>query len=509
MKKLTLLLFAMLTICSASAQETVKLTVSGQGATKEEATANALRSAIEQSFGVFVSANTQILNDEVVKDEIATVASGNIQEYKELGCITMPNGQQSVTLSATVSIGNLISYAKSKGSSAEFAGQVFAMNMKMRKLNAENEANAIHHMLQQLYILAPNLFRVELSITKAPSKRYINDNTIKEKNYNIPLGASNYYNIPITLNYYTTKTSKAFFNLLINTLKSLALSETEVKEYYNSNERIYGCGEYYVNIGLENLKFRTPTIDESFEYFIENAIAVAVFSAYDIEILGLNESHRFLYDSNNNYAKLSGGRPVYTTRRGGGGVVYNNNNDSMFPLRGEDRKQINLTKLNSEDLLTIAMEAGILFTEDECSKITQIKMQKNDDALLHACIMFGQYYGLQQYFKFKEIESAYTFYGSYMEFHSSHYRIKHEDGWSDWITKPTKITYDIISRTWNVQEFGTLPEYEYRTKNFMYWGNYKHGCLISKSNNSKDLYIRIDGLETNNGKPHLFFIPSI
>ena len=126
MKKLTLLLIAALTLFGVSAQETVKLTVNGQGATKEEATANALRSAIEQSFGVFVSANTQILNDEVVKDEIATIASGNIQEYQELGCITMPNGQQSVTLSATVSIGNLISYAKSKGSSAEFAGAIFA-----------------------------------------------------------------------------------------------------------------------------------------------------------------------------------------------------------------------------------------------------------------------------------------------------------------------------------------------------------------------------------------------
>ena len=34
----------------------------------------ALRSAIEQAFGTFVSANTTILNDEVVKDEIARLA---------------------------------------------------------------------------------------------------------------------------------------------------------------------------------------------------------------------------------------------------------------------------------------------------------------------------------------------------------------------------------------------------------------------------------------------------
>ena len=77
MKRLTFILVTMLAILSASAQETVKLTVSGQGTTKEEATANALRSAIEQSFGVFVYENTQIFNDDVVKDEIATISSGN------------------------------------------------------------------------------------------------------------------------------------------------------------------------------------------------------------------------------------------------------------------------------------------------------------------------------------------------------------------------------------------------------------------------------------------------
>ena len=56
----------------------VTLVVTGEGATKEEATNNALRSAVEQAFGVFVSANTEILNDEIVKDEIASISSGNI-----------------------------------------------------------------------------------------------------------------------------------------------------------------------------------------------------------------------------------------------------------------------------------------------------------------------------------------------------------------------------------------------------------------------------------------------
>ena len=48
------------------AQKSVSLVVVGEGASKEEAVQSALRSAIEQSYGAFVSSNTTILNDELV-----------------------------------------------------------------------------------------------------------------------------------------------------------------------------------------------------------------------------------------------------------------------------------------------------------------------------------------------------------------------------------------------------------------------------------------------------------
>lgn len=60
----------------------MELVVTGDGNTKENAVQAALRSAIEQAFGTFVSSNTQILNDELVKDEIATVTTGNIKNTK-------------------------------------------------------------------------------------------------------------------------------------------------------------------------------------------------------------------------------------------------------------------------------------------------------------------------------------------------------------------------------------------------------------------------------------------
>ena len=84
MKKLLSLVAAILFAATSFAQvDEVTLTVIGTGVNEEQATLQALRSAIEQSFGTFVSANTTILNDKLVQDEIVSVSNGNVKEYKK------------------------------------------------------------------------------------------------------------------------------------------------------------------------------------------------------------------------------------------------------------------------------------------------------------------------------------------------------------------------------------------------------------------------------------------
>ena len=212
MKRLFTIFATLLATLSLSANNVVTLTVSGQGATKKEATENALRSAIEQAYGVFVSANTIILNDELVRDEIATIASGNIQKYEELSCATMPSGEMLVTLSATVAIDKLQSYAKSHGSTAEFAGQTFAMNMKMRELNKKNEQVALTNMFYHLQELAPHVFDWQLNVGE-------------------PVVNGENYEVPMCVTAMANEASASFYNTFIGTLQSLSLSENEVEEY--------------------------------------------------------------------------------------------------------------------------------------------------------------------------------------------------------------------------------------------------------------------------------------
>ena len=156
------LLFSCLKI-SAQVNE-VKLVASGEGMSETEAVQNALRSAIEQTYGVFVSANTDILNDDLVKDEVVTVSSGNIHSYKTLGCVELENGNKSVQVEAVVSVSSLVDFAKAKGASCEFAGAVFGANIKMINLNKVNAEKALEHLYEQLNAIASNMYDYELNV---------------------------------------------------------------------------------------------------------------------------------------------------------------------------------------------------------------------------------------------------------------------------------------------------------------------------------------------------------
>ncbi|MDY4161746.1 MAG: hypothetical protein SOX94_09655 [Prevotella sp.] len=146
-------------------QDDIELIVAGDGETKNEATMNALRSALEQTYGTFVSSNTTILNDKLIKDEIVSVSTGNIKEYHYL-TENETNNKYYVTLKTVVSVGKLVQYVKSKGGETELAGATFAMNMKMKHLREENQKKAEQNYGSQLELMHEqlNLFDYDIIV---------------------------------------------------------------------------------------------------------------------------------------------------------------------------------------------------------------------------------------------------------------------------------------------------------------------------------------------------------
>lgn len=290
MKRLFLLFTVLITTVSFNAQsvDDVTLVVNGSGATKEDAIHTALRGAIEQAFGVFVSANTSIVNDELVKDEIATVTSGNVKSFTELESVALPNGNFAVTLQAVVSTQKLAAYAKSKGSSCEFAGATFGANLKLLKLNQINTEKAFDNLMIQLETLAPYIFDYNLELgqpTQAKAYRDPWGRLVWSKDYS---GTAEKISgcLPITLKITSNENTVAFVQILKTTLLALALNEQQISEVKALGEELFSTylWEYGGNYNVEKheangLKFYSAFPVKRLNKIIEDARASYVVTS--------------------------------------------------------------------------------------------------------------------------------------------------------------------------------------------------------------------------------------
>ena len=229
----------------------VTLVVNGMAATKEEATNIALRSAIEQAFGVFVSANTSIVNDELVKDEIATVASGNVKSYKEIESVILPNNMCAITLEAVVSTQKLVAYAKSKGSSCEFAGATLMANRKLLLLNKTNTEKVFENLLLQLEEIAPFIFDYKL---------LLNEPALNSDKRN--------FLFPIALEISSNENTEGFVDLLCSTLTAVSLDEDEKR----NAESLLGEKMFALELRSNKLYFHVPFDLIRYEQIIDAAM---------------------------------------------------------------------------------------------------------------------------------------------------------------------------------------------------------------------------------------------
>jgi len=226
MKSIFITILCVLTmnvLYSQQADKTVSITVSGSGKTQEDAKKYAFRSAIEQAFGVFISSKTEIFNDQVVADQISSVASGNIQTFKILNESQLPNGSWGVTLNALVSVSKLTSFVESKGIVVEFKGGLFAINIKQQMINEQSEINAVAEMVGLLH--EPMQISFDYVIKSSEPKSIDSEN----KNWVIPL--------EVTAN--ANKNFEFCANYMNKTLAAISLSEEEVSSYKNMKKSVF------------------------------------------------------------------------------------------------------------------------------------------------------------------------------------------------------------------------------------------------------------------------------
>lgn len=248
------------------APDEIQMVVFGEGVTTDEAVKNALLSAIEQNYGTFVSSNTSFINDEIVKDEIATVSSGNIRSYKILNESVSGNTHR-VTIEAIVSLGKLASFVQSKGGSAELAGAQFAMNMKIEKAKLENMRMAIEHLKLEVAEMFKNCYDYTIKVSEPAPFRFKDASSRSTMPDNIMEGAS--VNVKVTASFnknayeaidYAKRTMKAILSAA-NADKKAELDEenayltvidpsfvTQMFNFYVSD----GINKYYPFVELQH-----------------------------------------------------------------------------------------------------------------------------------------------------------------------------------------------------------------------------------------------------------------
>ena len=229
MNKLKPIIASLVLICftfGAFAQtdnKDVSITSSGSGKTLEDAKQAALRSSTEQAFGAFISSKTEMFNDQVVADQMASVSSGNIKSYEVLNESQLPDGSWGVTLKTIVSVDKLTSFVEAKGIVIEIKGGMFALNIKQQLLNEQGEIKGVSEMVGLLH--EPMQISFDYVIKSSDPKSL----DAESKNWEIPLvvTATTNKNIDFCANY------------CIKTLAALSLSSEEVTSYKSLNKAVF------------------------------------------------------------------------------------------------------------------------------------------------------------------------------------------------------------------------------------------------------------------------------
>ncbi len=237
---ISILLLATTAVFAQDPDKTVTLKASGSGTTQEQAKNNALRSAVEQAYGAFISSKTEILNDQVVADEIVSVASGNIQAFKILE-EQHTDSLDFCLLEAAVSISKLTSFAQSKGYAVEVQGGMFAINIKQKQLNESAEVVAIRNGLTTALDILDNGFDFKIKT----SEPVVND-AIKGD-----------WKMVVDVETYTNENYVSAHKIVHSLLNSISMNEQEVAEYKTLGKTVYQLNYHFPDQTLKPYYLRS------------------------------------------------------------------------------------------------------------------------------------------------------------------------------------------------------------------------------------------------------------
>lgn len=229
-----IILFFFINSVIYSQTDIIDVTTTGVGISKDEATKNALRNALESSFGAFISSKTEIVNDEIVNDEITSISTGNIVSYEIVSSLVEENNHF-VTVNSQVSLVRFSNYIQSKGHNVTFNGNSFVMNEKVQEFNRVSEEKTIKNILSVFEDKLKKSIEFKINVIGNPILSENKEYRTKLKFHeNVDL-----YELKMSINWGVNDNFTEAYKFLLESLKSLSMKKSELEYYYRISRDVF------------------------------------------------------------------------------------------------------------------------------------------------------------------------------------------------------------------------------------------------------------------------------
>ena len=274
MKKLYYLFFAILFTNSVIAQESIQTTSSGYGATEQEAINIALINALQETLGGYLSSNTKVLNDKLIKDEISAITDGEVLNYKKLETKKISEQEYFVILDVTITKSKLAKYfSRNDEITLIFDGEKLQQNLKILAINKTSEINSIKNLVEV----------ADGFLNKITNYKIYKPQEIPDPN-------DGKYEIEYLVEGNTNINIDELSSLVISSLNKIALDKSEIKKLKKYKQPIYDYKIYSGNTGAQKFYFRNPASIETLKELlnkIENS-----YSDFNL-LINNSSNHKF------------------------------------------------------------------------------------------------------------------------------------------------------------------------------------------------------------------------
>ena len=138
-----------------------KVITSGYGKNPDEALTQALRNAVEEAVGTYMTSTTRIENDELIEDKVLSLSRGFIKDFKKLAEMKVED-EIKVTVSAIVTETQILETLKASGVEIKVEGQKMFQQFVSFDRQMEDEYRVVSNLLKELPKEPPLDYSVEM-----------------------------------------------------------------------------------------------------------------------------------------------------------------------------------------------------------------------------------------------------------------------------------------------------------------------------------------------------------